>query len=478
VLFNSGPFLFLFLPITLVGYFLISKTHLYYLSATWLFVCSLVFYRWDDPARLISLILISIAFNYIFGRELVRIHSKLLLFIAVAANLGLLTYFKYAFFITSNLSVFNMPVVNVALPIGISFFTFTQIAFLIDAYRGEAKEYNPVHYGLFVTFFPHLIAGPILHHKEMMPQFARRETYNFSSASFTLGLSWFAAGIFKKVVLADGIAPYADAVFNAAEKAASNCYDAWIGATCYALQIYFDFSGYSDMAIGLALMFNIALPLNFSSPYQATSLIEFWQRWHMTLSRFLRDYLYVPLGGNRRGKFRQYANLLITMLLGGLWHGAAWNFIIWGAIHGVGLLVNHAVRDIRSKLNDGIPAMPAMIGAAATLLVVIVAWVPFRAHSLNATVVLLKAMATPGGGSDVLKSYEHLYWLVPLSAIALVAPNTAQIFGSDSAQAMLWPRFAVGWRTSVPFGVGLGIAMGLAVALSLTQPTAFLYFRF
>jgi alginate O-acetyltransferase complex protein AlgI len=360
----------------------------------------------------------------------------------------------------------------VELPIGISFFTFTQIAFLVDAYRGQAKEYNPIHYGLFVTFFPHLIAGPILHHKEMMPQFARPETCSFSSLSMSLGLSWFAVGLFKKVALADSIAPYADKVFDAADKGAGlGPYDTWSGAICYTLQIYFDFSGYSDMAIGLALMFGITFPLNFLSPYKSTSLIEFWRRWHMTLSRFLRDYLYIPLGGNRSGTARRYLNLFLTMVIGGLWHGASWNFVLWGAIHGCGLLVNHAYRN--SRASRAFP-MPAALGLVLTLLVVICAWVPFRADTLAGATTVWSSMVSAGNGSEILAGYNHLILIAVLSLIALAAPNTATLFAHPSAGA---ERAAI-WTRSPAWGLTLGAAMGVAFAMSLTMPTSFLYFRF
>lgn len=472
MLFNSGLFLFLFLPLVLWGYYFLGRYGFPSFATVWLLLCSLVFYGWDDPWRLLPLILTSITLNYFIGADLGQSRSKLLLIIGIATNLGLLGYYKYAFFITSNLAFLDVAPIRTELPIGISFFTFTQIAFLVDAYRGEAKEYNPTHYGLFVTFFPHLIAGPILHHKEMMPQFAKREALVFSSQSFALGLSWFAAGLFKKVALADNIAPYADEVFDAAEKAGVGFYDAWFGTVCYALQIYFDFSGYSDMAIGLGLMFNIVLPLNFYSPYKATSLIEFWRRWHITLSRFLRDYLYIPLGGSRHGKVRRYLNLLATMVLGGLWHGAAWNFVLWGAIHGAGLAINHAWRDLLPRVK-----IPAVVGGALTILVVLVAWIPFRAQTLQGTWVMFSAISSPTAESTLLNDDFALAWPISMAFIALFLPNTAQLFGYGS-EGVGRPSLLGRWRVSAPWAVGLGAAMGLAVGLSLTQPTAFLYFRF
>lgn len=285
------------------------------------------------------LLLASIAFNYGAGywigiKRTLQIdkQAKLALIVAITVNLLLLGYFKYVnFFIVSANQFFgsHFPLRDIILPLGISFFTFTQIAFLVDVYCGIACEYNIIHYLLFVTYFPHLIAGPVLHHRQMMPQFADPDTYRINPEHIAIGLTAFILGLAKKVLIADDLSEYATPVFNAARDGSMPMlFEAWIGALAYTLQIYFDFSGYSDMAIGLSLMFNVRLPLNFDSPYKATNIIEFWRRWHMSLSSFLRDYLYIPLGGNRKGNIRRYANLMATMLLGGLWHGAGWTFIV------------------------------------------------------------------------------------------------------------------------------------------------------
>src|SRR5215831_9823145 len=303
MLFNSAQFIFVFLPIVLSVFFLLGRLREQILAVMWLVAASLVFYGFDDPYRLLPLILASIAFNFFIGRML-------------------LGYFKYAGFLDETLDAVTgiaLPKPNIDLPIGISFFTFTQIAFLVDAYRGEAREYEPFHYALFVSFFPHLIAGPIYHHKEIMPQFHLQENFRFDISNFGFGLTWFALGLAKKMLFADVLAQYATPIFNAAAAGqAVGLVDGWIGACGFGLQLYYDFSGYTDMAIGLALMIGVRLPLNFDSPYKALSLVDFWRRWHMTLSRFLRDYLYIPLGGNRKGPRRRYINLLVTMLLGGL----------------------------------------------------------------------------------------------------------------------------------------------------------------
>lgn len=469
MLFHSPFFLFVFLPTVLAGFFLFGMLRQKWIAALWLAASSLVFYGWDDFGYLLPLILCSVIFNFVAGRILTARPTRWVLAVAILGNLVALGAFKYLGLATETLSEFGIPiaVTKLALPIGISFYTFTQIAFLVDAYRGEAKEYGPIHYLLFVTFFPHLIAGPILHHKEMMPQFARRETYRIDLGSIALGLSWFAAGLFKKVVLADGIAIFSDPVFAAAEagKVLSTA-SAWVGAAAYTFQIYFDFSGYSDMAIGLALMFGVVFPLNFFSPYKADSLIEFWRRWHITLSRFLRDYLYFPLGGNRKGSVRRSINLMITMLLGGLWHGASWNFVLWGGIHGVGLLVNHAWRSLGVKI-------PWPIARTITLLLVIVAWVPFKAASFSSALSMWQTMFMLSPGLQPIDLVNAAWWIGTLAVIALLLPNTAQIFGRAPQEWRL-----PSWGLTPAWCGSVGVAMGVAIAMSFAAPVSFLYFRF
>ena len=306
MLFNSYPFLFAFLPAALIGYFL-AGLHGKWLGAAWLAVCSLFFYGWWDY-RYLPLLVGSICFNYIAGgyiaRHAVTQKARFALTAAVAVNLALLAYYKYAdFFISSGNALLgtDWTLLHVILPIGISFFTFTQIAFLADAYAGKVSEYRFVYYLLFVNYFPHLIAGPVLHHKEMMPQFDDKRNYRPQLANFAVGITIFAIGLAKKVLIADNLAIHVGPIFSS-EAAAPSLFTAWGGALAYTFQLYFDFSGYSDMAIGLSRLFGVRLPLNFNSPYKARNIAEFWRRWHMTLSRFLRDYLYIPLGGNRRGQ--------------------------------------------------------------------------------------------------------------------------------------------------------------------------------
>jgi len=374
VLFNSYAFLFVFLPATLLV-FMAARRGGPGLALGALTLASLGFYGWWDP-RFLALLLGSAVANFAFGRALMARPAdarRPWLVAGVVFNLGLLGWFKYAGFLSANLAALGAPtpVLDIVLPVGISFFTFQQIAYLVDVSRGLSDRYGFRDYLLFVAFFPQLIAGPIVHHREMMPQLLTGRGPR--AEDFAIGATLFAAGLFKKVVLADSLAPFASPVFAAADAGlAVTTAEAWGAALAYALQLYFDFSGYSDMALGLARLFGVRLPINFDSPYQATSLIDFWRRWHMTLSRFLRDYLYIPLGGNRQGPARRWVNLMITMALGGLWHGAGWGFLIWGLIHGAGLAANHAWRSAAPRLGLGALAANPWAARLATFAVVVV----------------------------------------------------------------------------------------------------------
>ncbi|MCT7464883.1 MBOAT family protein [Aliarcobacter cryaerophilus] len=335
--------------------------------------------------------LLSIFVNYSVGLSLVnhekiKISSKTILIFGILFNVGLLGYFKYTDFLLENFNgIFgsNIPLPHIILPLGISFFTFTQIAFLVDAYRREAKEYSLVNYMLFVTYFPHLLAGPILHHKEMMPQFASKYNWVKNYRNIALGLFIFSIGLFKKVVIADTFAPWATAGFDTATTL--NLIEAWATSLSYTFQLYFDFSGYCDMAIGISLMFNIKLPINFNSPYKALNIQDFWRRWHMTLSRFLRDYIYIPLGGNRKGEFRTYTNLLATFLIGGLWHGAGWTFIIWGALHGIALAIHRFWQSLGFKMNK-------ILAWFITFNFINITWIFFRAKDFESAIKVLGSM--------------------------------------------------------------------------------------
>jgi alginate O-acetyltransferase complex protein AlgI len=395
--------------------------------------------------------------------------------VGVAGDLLALGVFKYAGFIVANVNaVFSTSfAVNILLPVGISFYTFTQIAFLVDAYRGKVGNYALPHYALFVTYFPHLIAGPILHHRDMIPQFESADSKRPNPHLILCGLIIFGIGLFKKTGLADGIAPV---VLLAFHQASPSFDQAWIGALAYAFQLYFDFSGYSDMAIGLSLMFGIFLPLNFNSPYKAVNIIDFWRRWHMSLSRFLRDYLYISLGGNRHGPALRYVNLMITMLLGGLWHGAAWTFVVWGALHGLYLCINHA------WINFG-PSIPASLAGSAriaasllTFLAVVIAWVFFRADSLSSAFFILSKMADPShivlGRDEIARALLVAFY----AGLAWLAPNTQEIMGYDHEKRRVGENLAA-WRTRPILISGAAAVLALGI-LGIQQNSEFIYFRF
>lgn len=488
MLFNSYEFIFIFLPIVLFGFHLIGKQGNHRIAIAWLVGASLFFYGWWNPAYL-SLILFSILFNYALGIKLGLAKSQITLIVGVSANLALLGYYKYANFFIDNLSAItgtNITLYQVILPLAISFFTFQQITYLIDAYKGQTKEYSFLHYCLFVTFFPQLIAGPIVHHREMMPQFLKDTVYKLKSKHLAIGFTIFAIGLFKKVIIADNISLYSTPVFNAAEAGIMlTFFEAWTGAIAYSLQLYFDFSGYSDMAIGIARMFGIRLPLNFNSPYKSTSIIDFWRRWHITLSRFLRDYLYIPLGGNRKGESRRLGNIAITMLLGGLWHGAGWTFILWGGLHGIYLVINHLWRKIRKVVFGEKHAFRLFksLGWFLTIVAIIVAWVPFRAESIEGAIHMLSAMSDINGFGDT-QPKKVLIAIFLLIVTAILPPNTQQImnrykpafetYKNEVKQSKyLWMQ----WKPNFIWSIIITSVFIVSI-LSLSEESEFLYFQF
>jgi D-alanyl-lipoteichoic acid acyltransferase DltB (MBOAT superfamily) len=416
MLFNSHLFIFVFLPCVLIGYFALSSRRGPRWGTGWLVVASLLFYGYWNPVY-IFLLTGSVVVNFVIGSLLSqeKHRSRGWLTLGIVLNLGCLGYFKYTHFILNNLhslADFSLDVGSIALPLAISFFTFQQITYLVDIYRGEVKNGKFSDYCLFVTFFPQLIAGPIVHHREMMPQFLDRSNSTLDYGNVATGLSLFAMGLFKKVVIADGVAEYANPVFALAHEGfAVTFLDAWLGAFAFTFQIYFDFSGYSDMALGLARMFNIRLPVNFDSPYQARSITDFWRRWHMTLTRFLRDYIYIPLGGNRRGESRRYGNVMTTMLLCGLWHGASWNFVIWGGLNGFYLVVNRAWQRVCGAFSGKNPLVLLVHKGAwvITLAGVILGWVLFRAETLDGAWQIYRGMFGLNGVSLPHKWIELLH---------------------------------------------------------------------
>ena len=458
MLFISFQFVLLFLPITIAGFFLLSSRYPE-ASIAFLALNSLIFFVSSDGNPI--LLIVSVVVNYAFGNFIASAQSnntkfaKPALIAALVFNLAVLSYYKYANWFIDNLSAIagrHLASLDVILPVGISFFTFTQIAFLVDCYAGKVRGTKFTHYLLFVTFFPHLIAGPILHHSEMMPQFADTGNKRPILRNCVFGLLLFFIGAFKKLVLADGISVFVSPVFDG-HVATPSVSEAWSATLAYTFQIYFDFSGYTDMALGISRLFNINLPLNFNSPYKAASIIDFWRRWHMTLSRFLRDYLYVPLGGNRHGPINRYSNLMITMLLGGLWHGAGWTFLIWGGLHGAYLMINHALRKIDMTSISSTPLF-TLASRTITFLAVLVAWVFFRARDLESAQRVLGGMIGFGGQTSAsytqdiqpgllpLLANSPWIWIATLLAIAWFTPNSQEIVASAEGLVDRYGKFA------------------------------------
>ena len=386
MLFNSYEFILCYLPVTVLVFFILGK-YSKQVATGWIVFASFSFYGYWD-IKYIPLLAMSIVFNYIVGKSIEhKYHKKIFLWFGIILDVSLLGYFKYTDFFLQTIygiggvDCYDLP--HIVLPLGISFFTFTQIAYLVDAYRGETRNQSFLTYCEFVTIFPHLIAGPIINHKKMLPQFLADKTFSVNYRNIGLGLSLFSMGLAKKVLIADALAPWVNSVFSNVHEI--NCVEAWIGALSYTLQLYFDFSGYSEMAIGLGLMVNLTIPQNFNSPYQATSIIDFWRRWHMTLGIWVRDYLYIPLGGNRFGELTKMRNLFASMLIIGLWHGAGWSYVFWGGTHGVLLIINHQWRRLKF-------ALPNRINWLLTFLCVTICWVFFRADSLYEGLLVFKSM--------------------------------------------------------------------------------------
>jgi alginate O-acetyltransferase complex protein AlgI len=478
MLFNSYSFIFLFLPAALIGYFMLGRLG-NLAPVIWLVLASLVFYSVSNW-QFVLLLLGSVAFNYLIGLLLISERLRAgprfaVLTIGVAGDLLVLGTFKYAGFVAANLNALfstNLAV-DILLPVGISFYTFTQIAFLVDAYRGEVAGYRLPHYALFVTYFPHLIAGPILHHKDMIPQFERAEAKRPDPHLILCGVIIFAIGLFKKTCLADGIQPLVSLAFGPNTPSFDH---AWLGALAYTFQLYFDFSGYSDMAIGISLMFGIFLPLNFNSPYKARNIIDFWRRWHMTLSQFLRDYLYFPLGGNRRGPVLRYVNLMITMMLGGLWHGAAWTFVAWGVLHGVYLCVNHAWNNFGVAIAPRFERAATMAASMLTFVSVVVAWVFFRADSLPTALYVLSKMADPSQIAFGRAETADAALIAIYAGIAWFAPNTQEVMGYDHSNRTVGEALGA-WAKRPVFLYATAMVLAFGI-LGIQRHSEFIYFRF
>lgn len=481
MLFNSVVFILLFLPITYFVYFYLNNKRLILGARTWLVAASLFFYGYWKISYL-PIILASIAFNFIIGSAIVkspknsRINRKFVLILGIIANIAMLGYYKYTDFIIDNVNYLtgsNFTLPHIILPLAISFFTFQQITYLVDSYKGLTKEYDFLTYALFVTFFPQLIAGPIVHHKEMIPQFDTVSNLKIKYKNVASGLFIFLIGLFKKVVIADFVAQTATIGFDQAENL--NMVAAWVTSLSYTIQLYYDFSGYCDMAIGAALIFNIKLPLNFNSPYKATNIQDFWRRWHMTLSRFLRDYIYIPLGGNRYGINRQCLNLFAVFVIGGIWHGANWTFVIWGVLHGVAAVIHRLWQLTGVKLNK-------YLSWFITFNFVNIAWIFFRAKDFASANKVLSGMFNVKSMID-LTSYKLKFLLAEINArsinldyviiallIAFVAYNSFELL----------TRFKINSYTkSWIYGILMGISFIVLLAKIIFIPySEFIYFNF
>ena len=506
MLFNSLVFIFGFLPVASIGFYIAAQAGRR-VAATWLILASLVFYGWWNPPAVI-LLMISICANYCLAWLILRTEKRPSLqswitVAGVAFNLGALFYYKYLFAVVAFASHL-VPAIHtidpIVLPLGISFFSFTQIGYLIDCRAGVTRDRDPLNYMLFVTFFPHLIAGPILHNRDIMPQFADPRTYRVSLENLAVGLSIFVIGLVKKVVLADPLSSWVAQGY--AHTGNIEWMAAWNLALCYSLQLYFDFSGYSDMAIGLARMMNIRFPRNFESPYKAQNVIEYWQRWHITLTQFLTSYVYTPiamaamrsrirrrLGVNRsaqqtpRGFLTMLAApLIITMGLAGVWHGSGLTFLIFGLLHAFYLCVNHAARVFHPSPRSRRLHL-TMARCLMTYLCVLLASVFFRAPSVSAATSVLAGMAGMHGTADVLitrSGLEHCLHLALLYVVVWLFPNTQQIMrrydpvlGEVEAPLIV----SLTWARNVGSAVAVGIGASIGI-LALGGTSEFLYFQF
>lgn len=505
MLFNSYCFIFAFLPVALIVFGILGHFRRRTAAFVWLILCSMFFYAYWSP-KFLALLLISLTINYLIGTLWLSARNPAMrkagLIFGLVFNLGVLAYFKYAGFLVGSLDAVagkNWSLGPIILPLGISFFTFQKIAYLVDTYKGRGYSRNFLYYCLMVLFFPQLIAGPIVHPREVLPQFARRSAMGISVKNLAVGLTLFFFGLAKKVLIADSIASTANRIFGAAAAGARpDMQTAWLGTLAYTLQIYFDFSGYTDMALGLARMFGFRLPVNFNSPYKARSVIDFWHRWHITLSRFLREYLYIPLGGNRRGKFRRYCNLMITMLLGGLWHGANWTFFAWGGLHGIYLVVNHGYRTIGKRraqmlaTSSGMPRerwgegrLKDSAAIALTFLSVAAAWVLFRSPDFSTASRMLAGLSGYHGVDLHQAWLDRSRWAALLGLLAFVfcAPNSQHVMSlARPALGVVPPDpeergHRLLWRPNLLWGAGVAIAAVVSI-LYLSRASEFIYYQF
>ncbi len=507
MLFNSYIFLFGFLPITLILFWTTLRFSNVKLALGILIPASLFFYAWWNPPYVLFLCS-SILGNFLCGHYIAHKKKwrKEALIASIAANLLAIGYFKYAGFMFDNTNALfstSHQIGDIFLPLGISFFTFQQITYLFDVYSGKIKSASFLHYALFVSFFPQLIAGPIVHAKEIIPQFKNHPKFKNISTNMAIGSGIFCMGLFKKTFIADSLSGSANFIFDRAESAEQiEFFAGWMGALAYTFQLYFDFSGYSDMAIGLALMFGLTLPINFLSPYKATNIADFWRRWHITMSRFFRDYIYIPLGGNRSSPARQLVNLGMTMFLAGLWHGAGWTFVFWGLLHGAYLAIHRIFTHIKQKAfpDTALSFFYKLTAYFLTFIAVVIGWVFFRADSFEIAFKILKGMggfngiALPDKLASLLplttEGWIHIesgsvhwindasYWGIPLIImsyfICMLLPASVEYFGIVKP-----PEEKKGIKFNMSARHAALIALFFALSIfSMQRISEFLYFQF
>ena len=466
MLFSSIPFIFLFLPITWCAYFGLGKLFNHTVAKVWLVLACLFFYGWFNPPYL-WIICSSVIVNYLLAEAMGHSGAgarKCCFWLGLLFNLGMIGYYKYYdFFIGTVNSVFgqSFALKHILLPLGISFFTFQQMSYLYDIWSGNLKKnYSLLDYTLFVTFFPQLIAGPIVLPQEMMPQFADKNNQHVNYSNCAAGLYLFSIGFVKKIIFADFFAIWANEGFAANRIC---MFDAWLAMIGYTYQLYFDFSGYCDMAIGLGRMFNIKIPLNFNSPYKSGSIQEFWRNWHITLGRFLTTFVYIPLGGSKKGIFRTLFNLMVTFLVSGLWHGASWLFIIWGALHGIAICI-HRIWSKALKLK--MPAFPAI---ALTFLFVGFAFVIFRAENMAEALKIYKGMFD----FSTIKMMNSEYWhQCSSSSLFMFIVGSLMLFACPNAATRI-DDFKPSVRNAV-----FTVLLFVAGVFTLNRLSPFIYFNF
>jgi alginate O-acetyltransferase complex protein AlgI len=502
--FYDYSFIFLFVPLVVLGAWGVRYVG-QAMQYVFLIAASLVFYAtWDTAAP--ALLIGSVLANYALGAHLQRRPNRVLVSLAVAANLGLLGYFKYLGFFVENIAqVIDLPAIaRVALPLGISFFTFQQISYLVDSHRQQTGQHSFLSYVLFIVLFPHLIAGPIVLQSDVLRQLNQPVALRIDGKGIAVGLAMFIVGLGKKILIADTFADYVSPSFAKAAAGPIDVLEGWQAALAYTFQIYFDFSGYSDMAVGLALCLGVRLPFNFNSPYKSLSIADFWRRWHMSLSRFLRHYLYFPLGGNRHGLASTSRNLLIVMVLGGVWHGANWTFVFWGALHGLFLLVNRfwnllvprvmprgaSPSSVRAPSSVRPPSsVRTVLSWIITFTAVVFAWVLFRSPDLATAFRIWQGML--GFGSALrpeiaASAIQPEFWLMAALAIAacLVLPNSQQIIlgggsmAADETVGPWWRPFV--WQPNRAWALALGLVL-VAVLIcnwQVGKAPEFIYFNF